>query len=334
MAAPLKISIIIHVEDSYDWTEDNNKAVGLYSLAHHVGTPGDSGVAGRNAKLSVQFGRNFLDSNGGNTYPLGAGVPTVLRAILSYGGNFWTHTHASDYANLVSNYSCVRSAFQNEGGAGIFSAGGPGGRSGGWESGGPDWVSITQQAGIRIMNSTAMGAHALVPLSARPYGITDEEIEKLHPKAPAPGPFYTDVMTMRQRPFWMEVASNWFAGANTIYPSYVSSVLMIPAPGKLDVTPLSEGRGPSSNTSFSDDDLKCAFTQAWSTLQNKAYQDTIPNVWYTHLPIADVNLANIGLMGNFVDSLNNLFGIGGMTPDAEWMNMNEIASTFANYTLW
>ena len=109
---------------------------------------------------------------------------------------------------------------------------------------------------------------------------------------------------------------------------------MIPAPGKLDVNALSEGRGPSTNTSFTDADLKCAFTQAWSTLQNKAHQDTIPNVWYTHLPIANVNAANIGSMGNFVDSINGMFGIGGGSPDAEWMNMNEIASTFANYTLW
>ena len=333
MATPLKICIILHVEDSVAWdaTTPSGKANGLSSLAQVVGTPGDVTMSGRNAKLSVQFGRKFLDSNAANPYPLGA--PTAVRAILSYGGNFWTHTHSADYHNLVSNYNCVNSAYHNEGGPTIFSNGGPGGRSGGWDFDGADWVSITLAAGIRVMNSTAMGAHALVPLTMRPYGITDDEITKLHPKGPAPGPIYPDVMTMRQRPFWMSASSVWFSEADNYNPLAVGSVMMIPAPGKLDLNGLAEGRTAAANRPFDDLDLQWALSQAWATYEYSVLQDSIPNVWYTHLPIAEVKASTSSLMGNFVDSINAMFDMAG-TPKAEWANMNEIASLFADPGLW
>lgn len=326
MAATLKICLMVHVEDTESWFPVAQNATRLGSFAEEVAK------SGRGAKVSVQFGRNFLDANAAlNPYPLGAGLPTPLQTVLYRGGNFWTHTHSAAYSNLVSNYSCVRSAYQNEGGA-TYPAGGPGGRSGGSNESGLDWVSITQQAGIRVMNSAPMVAHYAVPLSARPYGFTNDEIGKLYPKGQAPGPLDADVMTMRQRPFWMDVASNWFARTDTIYPSasYVGSVLMIPGPGKLDLPGLSEGRTAFSNAQLTEDDFKCALSQAWKAYENMAtYQSSITNAWYTHMPFNQINDSTTSMMGNFVDSLNAAFDLSG-TPKAAWKNMNEIASLFSD----
>lgn len=322
MAATLKMCLMVHVEDSETWGPDNTKGTSLGSLAGAVGALG--------AKVSVQFGRTFLDTPGG--YPLGGS--TNLRTVLYHGGNFWTHTHSAALTNLRSNYSCVLSAYHNEGGPTNYPDGGPGGRSGGWSPDGTDWVDVTLAAGIRVMNSAAMGAHALVPSSARPYGISDDEIEKLYPKGQAPGPIHTDVMTMRQRPFWMDVASNWFVRTNTIYPSATDtgSVMMIPAPGKLDLPGLAEGRTAFNVEQFTDADLKAALTQAWTAYSNITYQQSITNVWYTHIPFRNIhqNPTAISMVTTFVHSMNSVFGVGGGAPLAEWKNMNQIASLFAN----
>lgn len=327
MAATLRLCLMTHVEDNESW--DSDKAESLGNFAEEVGKTVALGPRG--AKVSVQFGRNFLESEDPGTYPLG-GPATALQTVLYRGGNFWTHTHTTDYDNLRSNYSCVRSAYQHDKNTGN-TTGGAGGRSGGWGFNGADWVSITQAAGIRLMNSSAMGAHALVPSSARPYTYTDEEIEKLHPKGQAPGPIHMDVMTMRQRPFWMNVASNWFARTDSTYPStlYIGSVMMIPGPGKLDIPGLSEGRTAFGVTSFSDADLKCALTQVAAAHHNMVtHQDSITNVWYGHMPLRNLTPANIALVGFFVDSVNYLMDVNGGTPLARWENMNEIASWFAD----
>lgn len=328
MAATLKICIMVHVEDKWRWEGGGvgTKAEALSSLAEVIGTPG------RDAKLSVQFGRNFLDHDSGDDEPYPLDGPTVLATILHRGGNFWTHTHSSDYGNLVANLACVRSAWYNEGGPTSYGAGGPGGRSGGWDFNGADWVSITLQAGLRLMNSSVMGAHALVPTSLRPYDITDEEIEKLYPKGQAPGPIYSDVMTMRQRPFWMDVASNWFARTDTTYPStlYVGSVMMIPGPGKMDLPNLTEGRTAFNTTVLTETDLKCALTQAWATQQNMVHQESITNVWYTHFPILNIDNDTTSMVGYFVESLNFILGVHETPKRAEWKNMNEIGTLFAD----
>lgn len=332
MAVALNICIIVHVEDIIHWDyplSANGKAAGLSSLAEVIGT--------RGAKLSVQFGRNFLDVNDPDVSPNGyhhAG-PTLLQTILHRGGNFWTHTHSANQSNLTSNYACVMSAYHNEGGTVAYASGYPGGRSGGHDFDGADWVHSTLLAGMRLMNCGVMKSHARVPLTLRPYGITDDEIEQLHPKGQAPGPIYTDVMTMRQRPFWMDTSSQWFMRSDVINSLDVGSVMMIPAAGKLDLNGLSEGRTAFASAQFTEEDLKWALSQAWAACENSSLQPMIPNVWYTHLPIANIDASAISMMGNFVDSLNDVLWVNSATGQrATWKNMNEIASIFADPSQW
>ena len=330
MAATLRMCLMVHVEPATDW--DDMEARDLADLATKVGAAQNPGSdPEKEAKLSVQFGRSFLDSTPGGGYS----GPTSLSRILSNGGNFWCHTHDSDYATLSSTYWLVSSAYSDETAGG--DTGSVGGRSGGVNVGGTDdWVSITQARGLMMMNSATQKSYDQVSQNSRPYAFSDDDLDDLYPKGPAPGPLWPDVWTMRQRPFWMKTAANWVEKLNTIYPqtSYASanSVIMIPAPGHLDLTRLANPRGAdSSGGSIGADDLKAALTQVWTTYQLMAtHQNSITNVWYTHIPQAVVGGNTNNAIAELVTSINDLMGVTSTTPFGAWNNMNEIGSLFAN----
>ncbi len=75
-------------------------------------------------------------------------------------------SHCATYEFLTSVTTSVSCAYELEKGA--TSGGGPIGRSGGWDIGGPDFVSITQAAGLKAMNSAY--SHAVTSAIAASRG--------------------------------------------------------------------------------------------------------------------------------------------------------------------
>jgi hypothetical protein len=174
--ATLKLCMMVHVETGDEYRPESCLTIG--KLASAIGTP-------YGAKLSVQFGRTFLDTSNPVDTPYAPDVPTSLSMVLEWGGNFWSHTHSTDANFLRSTHACVVSAYVNENSVHNMDIGTPMGRSGGWDSeGDADWVSITQGVGLGLqyMNSAVMGTHGNVPTSLRPYG------PRCHPHVvPLPG---------------------------------------------------------------------------------------------------------------------------------------------------
>jgi len=322
--ATLKLCLMVHIEDTETW-ENGVSDVTLGNLATAVGNT-------HGAKISVQFGRKFLDPNYGQGYDCTA--PTSMSLVLKYGGNFWSHTHATDGDTLSSTHACVVSAYVNENSLDTMDIGSPMGRSGGCAADGSgDWVSITQARGLLYQNSAVMKNHCNVPITLRPYGFTTDEIDKLYPKGQAPGPIDSDVATMRNRPFFVEKSDEWFAMVNTTrwQSDYadLGSIVMIPAPGKLDLPGLAEGRTAVSGPSplLTIEDMNAAVTQAYTSYQLMAtHQNSICNAWYTHIPYRELNSDSIATLRCFVETLNEVI------PDYEWKNMNEIGTMFANDT--
>jgi hypothetical protein len=159
--ATLKLCMMVHVETGDDYEIDSCAKIG--KLASAIGTP-------YGAKLSVQFGRTFLDTCNPVDTPYAPDVPTSLSMVLEWGGNFWSHTHNTDANFLRSTHACVVSAYVNENSVHNMDMGSPMGRSGGWDSeGDADWVSITQGVGLGLqyMNSAVMGTHGNVPTTLR-----------------------------------------------------------------------------------------------------------------------------------------------------------------------
>lgn len=345
-----------HVEDSYKWTPPlggpqaaDPTAKALAQLATVVGTAVIQ-RGGYGAKVSVQFGRNFLDQNysgvGLSTrYP---GGPTSLHLVLFNGGNFWNHTHDKSYANLSSNWTTVASAYGSEKFGGALqspSYDATAGRSAGADINDStvDWASIAVYAGIKRINSNAVNYYACTPESLRPYGMTARDInDGVYYHDVAPGPLYTGApTTLRQRPFWVNSASQWDANINCIYPSEVTvgSLLMIPHPSRFRLSEMSEGRNPVSGTvnTITIQDLDAGLTDVWSTYkQMELYQSSISNVWYVQINpnlLYDTNTgvvrSVVASMGVWIDSINALVSV---PNSAVWMNMNEIASHYVNTT--
>ena len=323
--ATLRLCFMIHVESTQDWDEDI--AVDIGKLATAAGQYG--------GKVSLQIGRKFVDDQQ-PVDPYDPSVPTSLSIVLEKGGNFWAHTHDSSGHYLRSTHACVVSAFVNENAEAGTNTGTPAGRSGGWESdGSADWVSVTQGEGLRLMNSAVMGTHGNVPVTLRPYGFSADEIDKLYPKGQAPGPLTSEIATMRCRPFFVEVSSYWFdmADKNTRQsPTYdnLGSIIMIPAPGKLDLPGLALGRTADEGSSgvLTVEDMNAALTQVWTTYQlMDSYQPNITNAWYTHIPEREIDDDSATTLGAFVNSINNLIS---PAANREWKNMNEIASIFVD----
>lgn len=341
MARTLRMCLMVHVEDNRNWAgttspyKDDPYALAIGSLAAAFGAKG--------AKLSVQFDRWYLDRfdpfvDPARRYP----PPTSLRMVIENGGNFWVHNHVASFNWGQSTYACVMSAFQDEKPASNTEIASEhvSGRSGGWsfdESPPYDWVSITQAMGMRRMNSAVMQAHVLVPTSMRPYGLTDDEIQKLYQHDAAPGPLDTDVMTMRTRPFWMNTASTWFERTASIYPdaSWVGSVMMIPVAGRFEMKGMADRRSAYRVETLTVADLNAALTQIWSTFDlGRTAQNSITGVWYAHLNPNQITANTIGTLSAWVDSVNEIMTVGATapwTPFGAWANMNEIANLFSHY---
>ena len=327
MAAKMKLCLIVHVEDDAAWDQDEpgGLARGLGDLATKVGQAISPGPA----KLSVQFGRDFLDTGGGYT------APSSLRMILENGGNFWCHTHSASAEFLDSVYTCVKSAYDGEGGAGSFPNGGVGGRSGGWdiELSCFNWVSISMARGLRLMNSATQHSYTGMAEVNRPYALTNEEIERYYGKGQAPGPMRPDIHTLRTRPFWMNSTNAWDANLTACLPSNaiaaaVGSVMMIPAPGHLDLNALAAPRPPRANRSIQMEDLNAAVTQMWSTYTLMS-ANSITHAWYIHIPAREINADLNSSLACMVQTINYLMDVN-VTTLGEWKNMNEIGSLFAN----
>lgn len=325
MAATLKLCLMVHIEDETTWDGVSNTSW-AYKLG---GLAKELAASGRGAKVSLQVGAQYF--KGHNDSGL---APTSLSLILENGGNFWPHTHCATYDFLSSVTTSVHSAYESERGA--STGGGPIGRSGGWDVGGEDFVTITYKAGLKAMNSAVMLTHALVPVTARPYGFDDTDLPKVYPHDAAPGNFKTSVETLRTRPFWMEVASDWFKNTNTIYPvdiTTTSAILMIPVAGRSTLPGTADWRTASDIQSLTPADLKAAMTEIWTTFMLMTVnQRSITNVWYKHLPPAYINDSTILTIGAWVDSVNQMLTVNGAAPYATWKNMNEITSLHVNAT--
>jgi len=344
MAARLKLCIMCHVEDTYAWKRlggtaaRDPTAMGLGYLATVIG----AAVGANGGKVSVQFGRNFLDQ----VVPLSPypGGPTSLRWVLENGGNFWNHTHDSAYTNLVSNWTTVSSAYGSEANPQValaVASPATGGRSGGADLNNPaiDWVSIGAYAGIKRMNSTVVNYYSCTPESLRPYQMSKTDMtDGVFYHDAAPGPLYAGApTTMRQRPFWVNSASQWDFNTASTFPqeATVGSLLMIPHPPRNSMPGFAEGRGPytSSSDTITQQDLDAAFTEVWSTYrQMEVYQGSISNVWYVHIPpsylsnqVTGAALPVVDSLGAWVQSINALVSV---PNSAVWMNMNEIASWY------
>jgi hypothetical protein len=348
MAARLKLCLMSHIEDLYGWDDATSRGTGgdpwavrLGTLAHAIAT------GGRGGKLSVQADFGWLDQNAGaDAYP---GGPTSLRPVLTNGGNFWVHNHSATYNHLQSTWMTVASAYASEvpGGPVAMSVATPetAGRSGGSDlnDSGLDWVSIAVAAGIKRYNSTVVNYSSCTPESLRPYRMSVNDMKQgawFHDAAP--GPLYDGApTTMRQRPFWVNSASQWDFQTASTFPqeATVGSLLMIPNPGRFHLGGLAEGRGAYSgdpDSTITPQDLEAALTEVWSTYkQMEDYQGSISNVWYVHVQpgllkagaegVADV----VNTIGAWVDSVNAMLNV---PNSAVWMNMNEIASCYANPT--
>jgi hypothetical protein len=135
------------------------------------------------------------------------------------------------------------------------------------------------------------------------------------------------------RPFWANSSSAWFLNGDleTINPSslFVNSVMVIPQAGRWKLSAYADGKNATEadETNLTNEDLQAALTEIFSALNLADTQSQNCNVWYTNLPLAayeDKPIA-IGLLGDFVNSINNIGGT------VEHRNMNEIISIFSSF---
>jgi hypothetical protein len=344
MAARLKLCLMCHVEDSYTWKQTGgvSRADATAMGIAHLATVTGARIGANGAKVSVQFGRNFLDQNAAALpYP---GGPTSLRWVLENGGNFWNHTHNAGYANLVSNWWTVSSAFASESHVTSsidVASSATAGRSSGPDVDNPaiDWASIAVAAGINRINGNAVTYYACTPSSLIPYQMSATDMTKgvfFHDAAP--GLLYPGApTTMRQRPFWVNSASQWDANLTSRFPqeATVGSLLMIPHPARYPLKQMAEGRSPYSGSleTITPGDLDAAFTEVWSTYkQMELHQSSISNVWYVHInpdlladQITGAARPVVNSLGAWVESINALVSV---PNSAVWMNMNQIASWY------
>ena len=325
---------MVHVEDSETWPSDPADVGELPrrigNLAGSIGPGiGGHGVA-RGAKLSVQFGNQFLNQQAAQPYV----APSSLSMVLSAGGNFWMHLHNATFDALSSVTTQVYSAFLAEGGASTGSKGAGMGRSGGADTAvGRDWVSINVGAGLPFKNSTTMKLHGQVPTSARPYGFDNTQLDQYYAHDAAPGPIHADIMTMRAHVFWMTRAESWFGMADTIYPNAtyegVGSVLMMPQASRWSLAGMADKRTAWDVDTLTGADLTAALTEVWTQyMLMTSYMQSVNNVWYRQLGPRFINAGTIQSICAFVDSVNDILTVGAAdgTRRGEWRNMNEIGS--------
>jgi len=345
MAASLKLCLMIHVEDGKKWTPIDSDHRHEDPWAERIGLLAKTvGSDGRGAKLSVQFDRPYLDQNWLEPpAPLLSYLPpTSLSIVLEKGGNFWCHTHSATYAHLHSTFTCVASAVAGELGGIAFAVATPmvGGRSGGGDLDEPsiDPISITQALGLRLNNSSVFNQYAALPESLRPYGATDNDIRRgVYFHVTAPGPLYPGApTTMRQRPFWMNSATQWDTHVDCIYPhedfqTNYGSVMMIPHLPRGQIHEYEEARCAATMTTLTVADFDGALTEIWTTYQYMVnHQNSITNVWYVKIPLVADYFDAVDTFGAWVDSVNELMAVNDVPPLACWMNMNEIASVFCD----
>jgi len=345
MAATLKLTLMSHVEEREHWDapddphKDDPNAIDIAHLATIVGAAVGAHAVPRGAKVSVQFDRPYLDQNDPDVpalerYP----PPTSLSWVLENEGNFWCHSHSATYNHLQSTHTCVSSAVAAEiGTTYAYGESHSAGRSGGANMNDAtlDWASISAAAGILRMNGSVLNFYATTAESLRPYGVSNADIQQgafFHDAAP--GPLYEGApTTMRQRPFYIDTASVWDANIDCIYPhtDQLGSIMMIPNPGRYALHALAEGRSAASEEALTIDDFKAAMTEIWTTYeQMAAHQSSITNVWYVHIQPGQINAADIGTFGAWVDSINEMMAVHTGSPKAVWKNFNEIASLYTN----
>jgi len=362
----LKICIMVHVEDSQHWNDrvQNTGTPGKYlqqqlgMLATVVARPDPfaPGNPDRGAKVSLQVDRWYLDDADPSVdppsarYPLGSA--TSLSWILDEGGNFWCQCHCATYDHLHTVRAVVMSAYEGEGGAQVPSVH-VAGRSGGADlsellkgNTPRDWLSITQAEGMRLMNSSVMNYYANVVQSLRPYAMPLTEMALVHGHDAAPGPWDNkmSIGTMRQRPFWMELASVWHdhGDLDQLFPissfSDTGSVMMIPQPDRWYFDSAQQRRTAYREREVSQESLEYLLTEVWTAANLMTrFQSSITNAWYTQLIPSQLNDGVISMVGNFVSSVNKMLNVyGNGTPGdevwGEWKNMNEIGSLFADST--
>lgn len=336
MANALKICLMIHVEDGTPWgpgwnSSPDHLSQKLYRLASMMNAK-DAGLGlSRTGRLSVQFGRDFLDRNAASdAYP---GQATSLKGVLENGGNFWSHGHDATYNGLVTRHNIVLSAFHDErAGSTAFTMSAPFGKSGGPSVENPrDWVSMAQFAGLKYQDGTVMQYHCMVDVASRPYSFDTTQLAQWYYHEPAPGPLGPAVQTMRLRPFFAQVASNWFGQVAAGWDSVaVDSLLIIPHPSKADLTAYADHASYDVKT-LTTDDLTAAMTEIWTAFQVwTTHMRSVHGVWYTQLSPDYITDNSIATLGAWVDSVTALLTINGATPFAQWMNMNEIGSIFVN----
>ena len=349
MAARLRLTLMFHVEDGQHWTAEDDpwddhlsKRMGLLSTA--IGLAKEEG---KRAKISMQFDRWYLDHSDPyreGDYPYSA--PTSLRMVLENDGNFWCHTHSATAEHLQSVHVCVGSAVAGEIGTTMeYGTSHAAGRSGG---GDPDidMVSVSVGMGFRRANSSVVNAYQSVIESLRPHRITEDDYDYLYFHDVAPGPIFDGPITLRQRPFWINVNSVWDGHPSlmTTYPhaDLVGSLMMIPAGCRYQLKGFSVGRRPLP-TVLTMDDFNAAMTHLWSTSELKeTCQDNIVNAWYIKIPLDCVSLAetgdppagNVETFAAWVDSINEMLDVGGESAKAAWANFNEIASLYTNPDSW
>jgi len=208
------------------------------------------------------------------------------------------------------------------------------GKSGGGGIG-VNFVSIAVgRCGFRRMNSAVTWYNGMVPSCLRPYCMTDEELENLHQHSAAPGPLDVDVATMRMRPFWMDASSKWYSNVDCIYPhvDQVGSIMMIPHPGQWSFDNGLDKRSAYEDLDITDASLKATMTQIWTTfMMMTTHQRSITNVWYTPFKPKYIQPSYIAMMGDFVDSVNEMMQVfDDNNPYGEWRNMNEICDIYSN----
>lgn len=335
MASTLRMCLVLHIEEQ-EGAFDQDKAQTISSLAVMIGT------GTRHAKLSVQMGAEFATRD--NAAPPNYNASTSsLGAVLDKGGNFWLHMHTSDATYLHSARLCVMSLYRDEN----VNAGSPdpspasvhvSGRSSGTgaAAGGADWVAIAVNEGLRAQNCGTFENYVFMPQSLRPYGFSDDEIDKLYFHDVAPGPIHLDIGTMRMRPFWMEQTTKWFARTDSTFPhiDFVSSLMMIPKPARFSrIAGTSQGRSASSYTTLTMQDLDCCLTEIWSVWnQKQTSQNSITNVWYKLLATEDLTHEFLETIGPWIESVNDVMQIPGVAQRASWENMNDIANLFSHTT--
>jgi hypothetical protein len=340
MAAKLNLTIMVHIEDVFlysgvetrqpPYSQDTGDLAQQYALlatrvANETGAHGQP----RGARMSWQYDVNYFkiwDENG--KYPDTGN--TSLSVILDAGHNWWCQNHSSTFDHLQTTWARVASAYWRESG-GADPTAHVIGRSGGWGAEGApvDWASIAVHKGLKAMNALVQVAHTYTPQSLRPMQYTDEEIWRLHHHERAPGTTCEEVpSTMQQRPFWVDSASRFDLKCDSIYPEYGGSILAIPAPPTFnELQNMAEGRSAYQTDDLTTADLDAALTHIFTTAAvMDTYLTSINNVWYTHLRPEYCTTPYHDDVCAWVDSINEIMGVFGGSPRAQWRNMNEITS--------